>query len=51
MAELLKKLTEQEQKEFIESLEITEMEEPTDLTEIKEQVKDKKKEFILKFGK
>ncbi len=48
MADLRKNLTEQEQKEFIKSLEIEEIEQPQDLTKTKEQVKERLKVFLKK---
>lgn len=48
MADLRKNLTEQEQKEFIKSLEIEEIKQPTDLSKTREQVKERLEVFLKK---
>ena len=50
MAYLRRELSVEEEKALIESLEITEMEKPVDVSEIKSQIQSKKEGFKEKFG-
>lgn len=50
MAELKRVVSAEEEKALIESLEITEMEKPVDVSEIKTQIQSKKEAFKEKFG-